>query len=165
MACSTIFPCQQRGVAAIEFAFIAIFMVLMLLGILVYWRAFQAHQSLTRAAGDGSRAILGLVAMGTSDPCHPTPAQATANKALIQKRVQDAVTQSLRQSAMPGTVSQNLTVSPIDWSAACPNVGGASTVKFQLTYKLPYLLETTSSLIGEPSQLSEKSTVRLTSMQ
>lgn len=143
-------PHRQRGIAAIEFALIAILMVLMLLGALVYWRAFQAQQSLTRAAGDGARTILSIVASGINNPCKSQP-----NQNLIEARIQQTVIQSLTLSSMPGTVPPQLTV---DWSMVC-----SGTVKFQLTYQLPPLLNTTG-LIGEPNQLSEKSEVHFTSM-
>lgn len=52
---------HQRGVAAIEFAFIAALIILMLLGIFIYWRALQAQQSVTRAAGDGARTVQSLI--------------------------------------------------------------------------------------------------------
>lgn len=152
---------KQRGMATIEFALIAMIMVVMLLGILVYWRAFQAQQSLTRAAGDGARAILGMVTSGINSPCNST--NKATNRDLIQDHVQQTVTQSLKLSLMPGTVADDLIVSDIDWTQACLSGGAASTVSFQLSYKLPSLLGT-SSLIGEPKQLSEKSVVHFASM-
>jgi len=154
-------PLRQRGVAAIEFALIAVFMLVMLLGLTVYWRAFQAQQSLTRAAGDGARAILGVLAVGVSDPCHPT--QAAANRATIQLRVAQSVRASLERSDVPGTVADQLTVSPIQWQAACPSTGTGSA-SFELRYQLVPLFGTPGQWITEPSELYEKSVVHFASL-
>ena len=151
----------QRGVAAIEFALIAVFMIVMLLGLTVYWRAFQAQQSLTRAAGDGARAILGVLAVGVSDPCHPT--KAAANRATIQLRVAQSVRASLERSDVPGTVADQLTVSPIQWQAACPSTG-TDSASFELRYQLVPLFGTPGQWITEPSQLYEKSVVHFASL-
>lgn len=152
---------RQRGVAAIEFALIAVFMLVMLLGLTVYWRAFQAQQSLTRAAGDGARAILGVLAVGVSDPCHPT--KAAANRATIQLRVVQSVRASLERSDVPGTVANQLTVSPIQWQAACPS-SGTGSASFELRYQLVPLFGTPGQWITEPSQLYEKSVVHFASL-
>lgn len=152
---------QQRGVAAIEFALIAVFMVVMLLGVTVYWRAFQAQQSLTRAAGDGARAILGVLAAGVSDPCHPS--KGTANRATIQLRVAQSVRSSLERSAIPGTVADQLTVGAIQWQAACPSTGTGSA-SFELRYQLAPLFGTQGEWVTEPRQLYEKSVVHFASL-
>ncbi|GAB2459772.1 hypothetical protein GCM10027082_08360 [Comamonas humi] len=156
-----VFQHKQRGLASIEFALIGLIMTVMLLGIFVYWRTFQAQQSLTRAAGDGSRAILGVIAIGTRDPCHPK--QADANREFIQQRAEQAVSTSLKQSAMPGTGAQQPIIKSFDWKAACPSGGGISTVSFELRYELPPLLDT-MPVIDEPKKLLEKSVVRFASM-
>ncbi|MPM55655.1 hypothetical protein SDC9_102452 [bioreactor metagenome] len=46
----------QRGIAALEFAILALFiMVPLLLGVFVFWEALQTQQVLTRATGDAAR--------------------------------------------------------------------------------------------------------------
>lgn len=148
---------RQRGVAAIEFALIAVFMIVMLLGLAVYWRAFQAQQSLTRAAGDGGRAILSVLATGVGDPCDPQ--HASVNRAMIQLRVEQSVRASLERSAIPGTVGSQLTVTAIQWQGACPN-----SASFELRYQLPPMFGTPGPWIAEPSQLYEKTVVHFASM-
>lgn len=133
----------------------------MLLGILVYWRAFQAQQSLTRAAGDGARAILGLV--DSNNPCTSAPSLAATHRDNIRRGVENTVRRTLEESSMPGLVSQRLTIGALDWSAACPSSGSTGAVSFYLIYQLPSLLGTTNSIIGELDRLSEKSVVHLAS--
>lgn len=154
---------KQQGLAAIEFALIAIIMVVMLLGSLVYWRAFQAQQSLTRAAGDGARAVLSMVSSGIPVPCHPDGAKASAGRALIEERMQTLVIRSLEQSGMPGKVSDQLSIGALQWLNACPSSGEGS-VSFELSYELPPLLGGSGQWIAEPRQLSEKSVVHFASM-
>lgn len=152
---------RQQGLAAIEFALIASIMVLMLLGSLVYWRSFQAQQSLTRAAGDGARAALSLITSGAT-PCHPTAG--TTNQALIQQRVEDTISRSLMQSGMPGNVTQQLTVGDLEWGS-CPE-GGQSSASFELTYTLTPLLgeNCSNTWFNEPCQLNETSTLHFATM-
>lgn len=48
----------QRGIAALEFALLALFVMLpMLLGMAAFWDVLQTQQVLTRATGDGARQI------------------------------------------------------------------------------------------------------------
>lgn len=154
---------RQQGLAAIEFALIGSLMVVMLLGSLVYWRSFQAQQSLTRAAGDGARAALSLIASGVT-PCHPTAETATANKALIQQRVEDTVSSSLRQSGMPGEVDAQLSIHNFQWGS-CP-AGGESSASFELTYILTPLLSPSclNTWLSEPCELHESSTLHFVTL-
>lgn len=153
---------KQRGMAAVEFALIAMLLIVILLGTLVYWRAFQAQQSLTRAAGDGARAVLGLV--DANNPCIAAPALAATHRENIRRGLEQTVLRTLEQSSMPGLVSQRLTIGALDWSAACPSSGSTSTVIFHLSYQLPSLLITTTPIIGELDRLSEKSVVHFSSL-
>lgn len=153
----------QRGAASIEFALIAIVMVVMLLGSLVYWRLFQAQQLLTRAAGDGARAAHTLIASGVT-PCHPTAATQAANMALITQRISQTVLRNLEQSAMPGDVTQQLAIGAPQWGA-CP-AGGESSISFELTYTLTPLLGASclNFWMAEPCQLHETSKLYFASM-
>ncbi len=154
---------QPRGFASVEFALIATLMVVLLVGSLVYWRAFQAQQKLTRAAGDGARAAHTLIASGIT-PCHTTPSIKAANIDMITLRVRQTVERSLQQSAMPGDVEQQLNVGPMQWGA-CP-AGGESSARFELTYTLTPLLGTTcaNAWVPEPCELREASELHFASM-
>ena len=153
---------NQRGIAAVEFALIATLLMVMLLGILVYWRAFQAQQSLTRAAGDGARAVLGLI--DAHNPCISAPELAATHRENIRHGLEQTVRRTLEQSSMPGLVSQRLTIGALDWSAACPSNGSTSSVIFHLSYQLPSLLITTIPIISELDRISEKSVVHFASL-
>lgn len=48
---------RQRGVAAIEFAVVAILFLLMLFGLSIFGQSFNTKQVLSRAATDGARAV------------------------------------------------------------------------------------------------------------
>lgn len=154
---------QQRGVASLEFVMIAMIMVVILLGSMVYWRAFQTQQVLTRAAGDGARAAHTLIASGIS-PCHTTPAIRAANISMITQRVRHTVLRNLEQSSMPGNVAQQLTISPLQWGGCPP--GGESSARFDMTYLLTPLLGGTcpNSWLPEPCQLHETSELHFASM-
>lgn len=154
---------HQRGVASIGFALIAIAMVVVLLGGLVYWRAFQNQQLLTRAAGDGARAAHTLIASGVT-PCHATSAIRTANRDMIAQRVRQTVLRNLEQSAMPGNLAQQLAITPMEWGP-CPT-GGESNASFELTYTLTPLLggSCPNSWVAEPCQLHEASKLHFASM-
>lgn len=85
---SAVQRCRQGGVAAIEFAFIVALMAMILLGSTMYWRALQAQQSVTRAAGDGARYVLGACLNGS------TTAQLVAD-------ARQVIQQSLQVSGVP----------------------------------------------------------------
>lgn len=144
---------RQRGVAALEFALIAILMISMLCGLLVWWRYFQAQQVITRAAGDGTRMAHSLISTATSYPCGV--AEAAANRLQIQNRVTQVARLALQQAAMP---TDTLVVGAFAWS--CPPAGGSApgSVSFTLSYRLSALVGN-NFFIGEHLQLSKQGIV------
>jgi len=48
---------HQRGVAAVEFAFVIVFLLLLLAGIVEFGRAFWYYDALTKATRDGARML------------------------------------------------------------------------------------------------------------
>lgn len=136
--------CRQRGTAAIELALIATLMVVLLLGLLVWWRYFQASQILARAAGDGARAAHTLVITGTV-PC--VVANAQANKAAIETRVESVIRDQL---AYGGLAASGFTISDPSW--ACSSTG-AERFSFNVSYRLPALLGG-SDWLAEPTTLT-----------
>ncbi|THJ34575.1 pilus assembly protein [Lampropedia aestuarii] len=143
-------PHAQQGLAAIEFALIATVMLVMLMGLFVFWRAFQAQQSLTRAVGDGARMAHSLIAAGKYYPCGVT--EAPTNQQYILSAIQSLVQTSLELSDMPGQVSSNLHFDPPSWSCS------TGQFSFQVRYTLPPLMGE-GTLEFEPAQLTEKSVV------
>lgn len=132
-------PSCQAGVAAIEFAFIATLMTVMLLGILVCWRILQVQQSVTRATGDGARLIQNLVhgALPGYDPAKQTGVNnITAAAAKVVKS-------SLQGSNIPGDPQQDTAVAmTID----------ASGLHLNVIYRLPPLFGNANGL-PRPIQL------------
>ncbi len=61
---------QQRGIAAIEFAMIAMLFVSVVYAAASFGAVFYTQQVVSRAAGDGARAIslLGAATLGVNDP-------------------------------------------------------------------------------------------------
>lgn len=135
---------RQQGAAAVEFALIATLMIVLLLSLLVWWRYFQASQILTKAAGDGARAAHTLVITGTM-PC--VVANAQANKAAIEARVEDVI----RQQLVHGGLSASA-FSIVDKSWACSS-NGAERFSFDVSYRLPALLGS-SHWLAEPTTLN-----------
>lgn len=117
---------HQAGVAAIEFALIAALMILMLLGISIYWRVLQAQQSVTRSAGDGARLMQSLIYGSLSD--YDITKQAGINN--ITEAASKIVKSSLQGSGIPGNPQQDTTVTmTTDANGALLNI----------TYRLPAL--------------------------
>lgn len=144
---------SQHGVASIEFALIAFFMLVMLLGLFVFWRAYQAQQSLTRAAGDAARMTHSLIASGKHYPCGVPVVEAANNRQVILSAISTMVQTSLEHSGMPGVVATNLRIESSDWFC---NPG---QFNLEIIYTLPPLLGGESRLLLEPAELTEKSVV------
>lgn len=133
---------RQRGVAALEFALIATLMIVLLLGLLVFWNAFQTQQSLNRAAGDGARHALTLIT-STSPPCDGS--NAGSNRVVIQSTVQTTIRQHLTQSGLDA--NQFSMPSPATWDCS------KGEFKFDVEYTLHPLLGGSSSWLAEPTKL------------
>ncbi len=69
----------QRGIAALEFALLALFVMLpMFLGIFVFWEVLQTQQVVTRATGDGARQVVRMLHAPKSDGTAHSEAEALA---------------------------------------------------------------------------------------
>ncbi|MCW2579785.1 MAG: tadE [Blastococcus sp.] len=104
----------ERGAAAVEFAFIVPLLIVLVLGIAEFGRAFQVQGTLSAAAREGVR----LMAL-QNDP------------AAAKAAVRNAAT-----SLDPTITDAQITITP----TSCPvvNVGG-TTVKLIITYPMPYM--------------------------
>ncbi|MBL8354008.1 MULTISPECIES: TadE family protein [Delftia] len=143
----------QSGIAALEFALIAALMISMLMGLLVWWRYFQAHQAVTRAAGDGARIAHSLISTGANYPC--TIPNANANRTVIQDRVSQVARLGLQRSSLP---DEPLVMGSFEWT--CPSSANSppGSFSFKISYQLPPLLSNTF-FINEPQRISEQSVV------
>lgn len=153
---TNVFRKKQSGVAAIEFALIATLMILMLLGMFVYWRALQAQQSVARATGDGARLVQNLIygALPGYEITAPDTIKAAAT---------EVVKQSLQNSGIPGNPEQDTTVTL---------TVGTNEARLNVTYRLPPLfgnaegqsqpLQFGNWALTEPANLQASSTVSFT---
>jgi Flp pilus assembly protein TadG len=107
---------DQRGAAAVEFAFIVPLLVLLVLGIAEFGHAFQVQGTLSAAAREGAR-VMAL----QNDP------------AAARTAVRDAA-----PTLDPAVTNAQITVSP----AACPTTDAtASNVRVTVEYPMPFLTD------------------------
>ena len=104
----------ERGAAAVEFAFIVPLLIVLVLGIAEFGRAFQVQGTLSAAAREGVR-VMAL----QNDP------------AAARTAVRNAAS-----SLDPTITDAEITISP----SSCPTVNGGSTsVRLTISYPMPYL--------------------------
>ncbi|MCW2533348.1 MAG: TadE family protein [Blastococcus sp.] len=105
---------DERGATAVEFAFIIPLLLVLVLGIAEFGRAFQVSGTLSAAAREGVR-VMAL----QNDP------------AAARAAVRNAAT-----SLDPAVTNAQITITP----ASCPRTGNA-TVRLTVTYPLPFLTD------------------------
>jgi Flp pilus assembly protein TadG len=121
----------QRGVAAIEFALVFVFLFSVLYGVATFGAVLYTQQAVTRAAEEGARAV-GLLT---------TPA-ATAGDTRVKDVVYDALANSLvvpTSANANATSRRNWIVSQVtvDVTAGAPGSPGAY-VNYMVTVTYPY---------------------------
>jgi Flp pilus assembly protein TadG len=104
---------DERGATAVEFAFILPLLIVLVLGIAEFGRAFQVSGTLSAAAREGVR-VMAL----QNDP--------TAARAAVR----NATT-----SLDPGLTDAQIAITP----ATCPQTGGSTSVRLTITYPMPFL--------------------------
>jgi len=105
---------DQRGATAVEFAFILPLLIMLVLGIAEFGRAFQVQGTLSAAAREGVRTMA-----LQNDP------------AAARTAVRNAAA-----SLDPGVTDAQIAITP----ASCPEVDGGSTnVRLTISYPMPYL--------------------------
>jgi len=126
--------CRQRGIAAIEFAFVFTFLFLAIYGIATFGAVLYVQQTVSRAAEDGARALSQPSMMGLSDD------------ALRRQRVQDAIHESLAGSLVVPEASSADMASRLGWIKSHVNVnvvltgagGSAPATGAVVTVAYPY---------------------------
>ena len=93
-----------RGVAAVEFALILLFMATVLVGLFFYWYMLQTHQSVTRATGDGARYLQEIAFSGD--------AAMTTNPTRMKQSVEQVVRSSLQEAGLEKNPQVN-----VEWSS------------------------------------------------
>jgi Flp pilus assembly protein TadG len=107
---------DQRGATVVEFALIVPLLIVLVLGIAEFGRAFQVSGTLSAAAREGVR-VMAL----QNDPAAARAAVRNAAPALD-----------------PAVTNAQITITP----ASCPvNAAGTTTVRLTVTYPLPFLTE------------------------
>ena len=106
----------ERGATAVEFAFIMPLLIVLVLGIAEFGRAFQVSGQLSAAAREGVR-VMAL----QNDP------------AAARTAVRNAA-----PSLNPAVTNAQITITP----ASCPVTGaGNTTVRLTVTYPMPFLTD------------------------
>jgi len=106
----------ERGATVVEFAFIVPLLIVLVLGIAEFGRAFQVSGTLSAAAREGVR-VMAL----QNDPAAARAAVRTAAPALD-----------------PAVTDAQITITP----ASCPVTGtGNTTVRVTITYPLPFITD------------------------
>ena len=107
---------NERGATAVEFAMIMPLLIVLVLGIAEFGRAFQVSGTLSAAAREGVR-IMAL----QNDP------------AAARAAVRNAAT-----SLDPGVTDAQIVITP----ASCPQTGGGSTaVRLTINYPMPFITD------------------------
>jgi len=139
---------KQTGVAAVEFALVASIMLLLFMGIFVYWHALQAQQSVTRAAGDSARHVHGLFFASRFQNID------------LRNEAQTVVEQSLRQSGLP---LDHLT--PQELASLVTLKQNPQDITLIVTYPIQLFPGNSSNslmdLLGAPKQLQSQSMIQL----
>jgi Flp pilus assembly protein TadG len=110
---------SERGAAAVEFALLAPILVMLLLGIMEFGRAYNAQVSLTNAAREGVRV------MAVTN--NPVSARTAAKNAAV--------------SLHPALVDTNITFSATNGTSSC-------TTTHQMTVTITYSLRTLTGIAG-----------------
>ena len=105
----------ERGATVVEFAFIVPLLIVLVLGIAEFGRAFQVSGTLSAAAREGVR-VMAL----QNDPAAARAAVRNAAPALD-----------------PAVTNAQITITP----AACPPGPGTTTVRVTVTYPLPFITD------------------------
>jgi Flp pilus assembly protein TadG len=106
---------DERGATAVEFAFILPLLIVLILGIAEFGRAFQVSGTLSAAAREGVR-VMAL----QNDP------------AAARAAVRNAAT-----SLDPALTDAQIVITP----ATCPQTGGSTSVRLTINYPMPFLTD------------------------
>src|SRR5215208_6124571 len=106
---------NERGATVVEFAFIVPLLIVLILGIAEFGRAFQVSGTLSAAAREGVR-VMAL----QNDP------------AAARAAVRNAAT-----SLDPALTDAQIAITP----ATCPQTGGSTSVRLTISYPMPFLTD------------------------
>ncbi|WP_159912940.1 TadE/TadG family type IV pilus assembly protein [Pantoea sp. 18069] len=132
----------QRGIAALEFALLALFVMLpIFLGIFVFWEVLQTQQVVTRATGDGARQVSRMLHAPKSDGTAHSQTEALE---AAQTSIRAALRSHLGNAANP-TVT----------------LDGTGALTLNVTYARPALLGSAGGLnFIEPETIQARSVIQ-----
>lgn len=145
----------QRGIAALEFALLALFvMVPVLLGVFVFWEVLQTQQVVTRATGDGARQVsrlLNVPRVPKANGSLPSDAEFLANATTLAR---DTVRSTLRSHLGQGSAFDSRVTVALQPS-------GTAQWTLNVSYARPALLGRAAGLnFIEPETLSARSVIQ-----
>ncbi len=141
----------QRGIAALEFALLALFVMLPLfLGIFVFWEVLQTQQVLTRATGDAARQVsraLHSTRIPKPDGSYPSDTELRNTTATL---VRESINAALR-SHLGSDAGNRLTV----------ELSGDGPMTLNVSYQRPALLGSAGGLnFIEPETIQAHSSIQ-----
>lgn len=145
----------QRGIAALEFALLALFVMLpIFLGVFVFWEVLQTQQVVTRAAGDGARQVsrlLNVPRVPKSNGSLPSEQEFRASAAAL---VTDSVRASLRSHlGQDSAIDSRVTVALVPFDA--------NHWALDVAYARPALLGSAAGLnFIEPASIKARSVIQ-----
>ena len=88
---------KQRGIAALEFALLALFVIVpVFLGSFVFWEVLQTQQVVTRATGDGARQVLRMLQSSSIRNANGTvPTTAAQMYSIAEGKAHDTIVATL----------------------------------------------------------------------
>lgn len=145
----------QRGIAALEFALLALLVMLpIFLGVFVFWEVLQTQQVVTRATGDGARQVSRLLnrpQQPKSDGTLPSQEEFLASAAALAR---DSVRASLRSHLGQGSAVDSRVSVALE-------AQGTNQLSLVVAYARPALLGRANGLnLIEPETIQARSLIQ-----
>jgi hypothetical protein len=123
---------EERGAELVEFAVLAPLLVMLLVGMIWFGRAYNTTQTLTRAAREGARFAIAPCCASCCDPSNPYPTDAE-----VRARIDTAL---LASSLDPGQVQgySMLRQQPLNPGSAQVDRGVVISFTYPFRFVLPF---------------------------
>jgi Flp pilus assembly protein TadG len=146
-------PANQRGQAMTELAFVMVILVLVMMGIIEFGRAFMVANMITNAARDGARSAAALAdgERGTCGSISPSyaPIAGAAGTGMVLSEISNVVD--------PTGLSVTIAQAPsVVVASPCPTPGSVPTVEVTVSGSVPYIF----NLVGTHFSVNRSATFR-----